>query len=106
MYMLEHKSKRVHGALNLFVPEMQKSSTWSRQQRQRSSTWMENGVEEDLECSNRGSRGRDGGGRWSGGGGRRSDGRSSCGGRCVCSRAGDLEIAAAVKCFGDRKAKP
>jgi hypothetical protein len=77
MYMLEHKSKRVHGALDLFVPEMQKSSTWSRQQRQRSSTWMENGVEEDLECSNRGSRGRDGGGRWSGGGGRRSDGRSA-----------------------------
>jgi len=35
MYMLEHKSKRVHGALNLFVPEMQMSSTWSRQQRQR-----------------------------------------------------------------------
>jgi len=35
MYMLEHKSKRVHGALNLFVPEMQTSSTWSRQQRQR-----------------------------------------------------------------------
>ena len=55
---------------------------------------MENGVEEDLECSNRGSRGGDGGGRW------------SCGGRCVCSSAGDLEIAAAVKCFGDRKAKP
>ena len=60
---------------------------------------MENGVEEDLECSNRGS-------RRSGGDGRRSDGRSSYGGRCVCSRAGDLEIAAAVKCFGDRKAKP